>query len=101
MKLSDIILQEASYFTYTAMVQITTQDTPATEMAELVRALPGVTTVTLTSNDTARHLVVLKIKLISQKMGIEAFQALKQNALGKYSSINVFNVADKSIEKKG
>ena len=101
MKLSDIILQEASYFTYTAMVQITTQDTPATEMAELVRALPGVTTVTLTSNDTARHLVVLKIKLISQKIGIEAFQALKQNALSKYSSINVFNVADKSIEKKG
>ena len=101
MKLSDIILQEASYFTYTAMVQITTQDTPATEMAELIRALPGVTTVTLTSNDTARHLVVLKIKLISQKSGMQAFKALKQNALTKYNSINVFNVADKSIEKKG
>ena len=101
MKLSDIILQEVSFFTYTAMVQITTQETSATDMAELVRALPGVTTVTLTSNDSARHLVVLKIKLISQKSGSEAFQALKQNAMAKYQTINVFNVADKSIEKKG
>jgi len=101
MKLSDIILQEASFFTYTAMVQITTQDTPATEMAELIRALPGVTTVSLTSNDAARKLVVLKVKLISQKNGLAAFQALKRNALTKYNSINVFNVGEKTIEKKG
>ena len=101
MKLSDIILQEASFFTYTGMVQITTQKSSTTDMAELVRALPGVTTVTLTSHDSARHLVVLKIKLISQKPGTQAFQALKQNAMSKYQTINVFNIANKTIEKKG
>lgn len=101
MKLSDIILQEASFFTYTGMVQVTTKDSSATEMAELVRALPGVTTVTLTSHDAARGLVVLKIKLISQKNGVEAFNALKRNAITKYQVINVFNVANKTIEKKG
>lgn len=100
MRISDIILEDLTFFTYTAMVQITTQDTSATDMAELVRALPGVTTVTLTSNDAARKLVVLKVKIISQKSGIEAFQALKKNAMTKYNSINVFNVADKTIEKK-
>jgi len=101
MKLSDIILQEASFFTYTAMVQVTTREIATTELAELIRALPGVTTVTLTSHDVARHLVVLKIKLISQKNGIEAFEALKKNAITKYQAINVFNVANKSIIKKG
>jgi len=100
MRISDIILEDLTFFTYTAMVQITTQDTSATDMAELVRALPGVTTVTLTSNDAARKLVVLKVKIISQKPGIEAFQALKKNAMTKYNTINVFNVADKTIEKK-
>jgi hypothetical protein len=43
---------------------------------------------------------VLKVKIISQKPGIEAFQALKKNAMTKYNTINVFNVADKTIEKK-
>jgi hypothetical protein len=100
MKLSDIILNEVQYNTYIGMVKVITTDISSTELAELVRALPGVTTVSMVRQEEGGQGAVLRVKLISQKPGSEAFQALKDNAVSKYQSINVFNVASKTIERK-
>jgi len=99
MKLSDII-SEVQFNTYEGMVQVIyDENTNSTEIAALMRALPGVTTVTLAS-DEGKNRETLKIKLITQKDGLTAFQALKQNAITKYPPIKVINIGQNTIEKK-
>jgi hypothetical protein len=99
MKLIDII-SEVQFNTYEGMVQVIYDDTTnSTQVAALMRALPGVTTVTLAS-DEGKNRETLKIKLITQKTGEEAFQALKQNAIKKYPPIKVVNIGTNTIEKK-
>lgn len=99
MKLANII-SEVQFNTYEGMVQIIyDENTNSTEIAALMRALPGVTTVTLAS-DQGKNRETLKIKLITQKQGLEAFQALKKNAITKYPPIKVVNIAKNTIEKK-
>jgi len=99
MKLADII-SEVQFNTYEGMVQVIyDENTNSTEIAALMRALPGVTTVTLAS-DEGKNRETLKIKLITQKDGMAAFQALKQNAITKYPPIKVINIGQNTIEKK-
>jgi len=99
MKLIDII-SEVQFNTYEGMVQVIyDENTNSTEIAALMRALPGVTTVTLAS-DEGKNRETLKIKLITQKDGMAAFQALKQNAITKYPPIKVINIGQNTIEKK-
>ena len=97
MKLLQII-SEIEYKTYEAMVKFVYKDDNTAKVGELVRALPGVTTVTLTT-DLGKGRQVFKVKLISQKSGQEAFDALKNNAMSKYSTVVGVEVADKTIEK--
>ena len=99
MKLANII-SEVQFNTYEGMVQVIyDENTNSTEIAALMRALPGVTTVTLAS-DEGKNRETLKIKLITQKDGMAAFQALKQNAITKYPPIKVINIGKHTIEKK-
>ena len=97
MKLLQII-SEIEYKTYEAMVKFVYKDDSTAKIGELVRALPGVTTVTLTT-DLGKGRQVFKVKLISQKSGQEAFAALKTNAMSKYSTVVGVEVAEKTIEK--
>lgn len=98
MKLANII-SEIEFFTYEAMVQVVYKDISATKVAELIRALPGVTTVTVAA-DLGEGRENLKVKLISQKSGIEAFNALKNNAMSKYPPIKLIKIGENTIEKK-
>ena len=99
MKLSQII-SEVNFSTYTAMVRITYREITPTKLAELIRALPGVTTVTLAGQNEATNQITLKIKLITQKSGVEAYNALKKNALTKYTPIKVIEIGANTIERK-
>tara|TARA_E500000318_G_scaffold106596_1_gene114770 strand:+ start:11342 stop:11644 length:303 start_codon:yes stop_codon:yes gene_type:complete len=100
MKLINILFEEL-FDTYEGMVQVIhSKETGAETLAALLRALPGVTTVTTAGQDTNRNLATYKIKLITQKSGIEAFKKLKSSALSKYSAVKVVKVGDKTITKK-
>jgi hypothetical protein len=98
MKLINII-SEIEFFTYEGMIQVVYQDISSIKMAELIRALPGVTTVTLAS-DMGEGREVVKVKLISQKSGQEAFEAMKNNAIKKYPPIKMITIGKNTIEKK-
>jgi hypothetical protein len=43
---------------------------------------------------------VVKVKLISQKSGMEAFEAMKNNAIKKYPPIKMIIIGKNTIEKK-
>jgi len=98
MKLANII-SEIEFFTYVGMIQVVYEGLTTVEIADLLRALPGVTTVTIAA-DLGEGRENLKIKLISQKGGKEAFQAFKSNAISKYKPIKILKVAENTIEKK-
>tara|TARA_R100001591_G_scaffold42712_2_gene53926 strand:+ start:5190 stop:5492 length:303 start_codon:yes stop_codon:yes gene_type:complete len=100
MKLLDILREQINFRTFEGMVQVTYDDTEnVANLAELLRALPGVTTVTTASGD-GMNKETLKIKLISQKEGLEAFESFKTNAINKYNFIKDVEIADNTIEEK-
>jgi|13_taG_2_1085334.scaffolds.fasta_scaffold05776_5 hypothetical protein len=99
MKLGEIIA-EIAYNTYESMVEVSFSESSATKVAELLRALPGVTTVAIAGGfEDNSDKEIYKVKLISQKPGSEAFIAFKNNALKKYTVIKGINVAGKNIVK--
>lgn len=67
---------------------------------DALRALPGVTTVTVASQDSDSSTGTYKVKIISQKEAIEAFSAFKDNATSKYSNIISVEVGEQTIEEK-
>ena len=99
-KLIDL-LYEATFNTYNAMVKVVYgENSDANEVAELFRALPGVTTVTIAGQNAANSSLNLKVKLISQKDGLEAFNSMKTNATDKYPMILSVKVGENTIEEK-
>jgi len=100
MKLLDILKEQINFRTYEGMVQVIYDNTEnVANLAELLRALPGVTTVTTASGD-GENKETLKIKLISQKEPLEAFESFKDNAINKYEFIKGVEIADNTIEEK-
>lgn len=99
MKLQDIILGEAVYTPYRAMIQVISQDTSPSVLADLIRALPGVTTCTIANSDPTSKRYTFKVKIITQKTPSEAFTALKTSATSKYTEVGSLKVAEKSIER--
>ena len=99
MKLVDII-KEIQFKTYEGMVRILYKDGESEDLAELLRALPGVTTVTNAGSSSEMKTMTFKVKLISQKTGEEAFEAFKNNAMSKYSTITNIEIANETIIDK-
>jgi len=99
MKLSKII-EQIEYNTFVAMAKVIfSEEMGSAKIGELLRALPGVTTVTLVREERP-GVEIFKIKLITQKDGVSAFNSFKQNAITKYSVIKVVKIAENSIEQK-
>jgi hypothetical protein len=99
MRLSDIIL-EIEYRTYEAMVQVTYGEEGSDGYDDALRALPGVTTVTVASQDSDSSMANYKVKIISQKEPTEAFEAFKNNAISKYSNVVNVKIGEQTIEEK-
>jgi hypothetical protein len=73
MKLLEI-LAEVQYNTYEGMIQVMYEEgSDKTQIVDLIRALPGITTVTV-ADSTMENVETLKIKLITQKNALEAFE---------------------------
>jgi len=99
MKLMQLLL-ELDYRTFEAMVKVTFGKEGSNGYDDALRALPGVTTVTVASQDSASSLATYKVKIISQKEAIEAFNAFKDNAIAKYTNIISVEVGEQTIEEK-
>ena len=70
------ILEQIVFSTYEGMVRIMYQEGESEDLAELLRALPGVTTVTNAGSAAEMSSMTFKVKLISQKGGEEAAVAV-------------------------
>ena len=94
------IIEQIIFNTYEGMVRVRYKEGESENMAELLRALPGVTTVTNAGASSEMGTMTFKIKLITQKTAEEAFEAFKSNAKGKYTGIIEIEIANETIEEK-
>ena len=94
------ILEQINFKTYEGMVRVLYKEGESEDLAELLRALPGVTTVTNAGSAEEMSMMTFKIKLISQKSGEEAFTGFKTNAQSKYSNIIKIEIANETIIEK-
>lgn len=94
------LIEQIVFNTYDGMIRLIHKEGESEDIAELLRALPGVTTVTNAGSSSEMSSMTFKVKLISQKEGEEAFNAFKQNAMKKYSNIVKLEIAKETIQKK-
>ena len=94
------LIEQIIFNTYDGMIRLIHKEGESEDIAELLRALPGVTTVTNAGSASEMSSMTFKVKLISQKEGEEAFTAFKQNAKKKYSNIVKIEIAKETIQKK-
>ena len=99
MKLIPLIL-ELEYRTFEAMIKVQYGEEGTTGYDDAIRALPGVTTVTVASEGGEGAMATYKVKIISQKEAIEAFASFKETAKAKYSNIISIEVGEQTIEEK-
>ena len=94
------ILSEVEFVSYEAMVKVYYSNEEAKYIGDVLRALPGVLTVTNAGGDAESGTMTFKVKVITQKSGEEAFQAFKTNATSKYSFIDNVEIGTETIEEK-
>tara|TARA_R100000951_G_scaffold113247_1_gene114883 strand:+ start:2401 stop:2706 length:306 start_codon:yes stop_codon:yes gene_type:complete len=100
MKITDII-SEIQFSIYQAMVRIGhSEDITVQDVGEMLRAMPGVLTVSQVSHDGNNNTAIMKIKLLTTKPPSEAFLAFKETSIRKIPEVRKVEVAEKTIEKK-
>jgi hypothetical protein len=99
MKIKNLI-NEVSFTLYQGLVRVGHKDEiTASEVADFVRAMPGVTRVTAVDSDEDRNIVVLKVKILTAKPGPVVFEKLKKDTFKLVPNIKKVELSLKSIEK--
>lgn len=76
-----------------------TEAITASEVADFVRAMPGVTRVTAIDSNEDINIVVLKVKILTAKPGPVVFEKLKTDTFKLVPNIKKVELSVKSIEK--
>lgn len=99
MKIKELI-NEVTFSMYQGLVRVGhTEEISASEVADFVRAMPGVTRVTAIDSNEDINVVVLKVKVMTTKPGPVVFEKLRKDTFKLVPNIKKVEVAGKSIEK--
>lgn len=94
------LINEITFALYQGLVRVGhTEEITASEVADFVRAMPGVTRVMAVDSDEDRHIVVLKVKILTAKPGPVVFDKLKKDTFKLVPNIKKVELSLKSIEK--
>jgi len=97
------LLKEEQGLIYRGLIRVSyAQEANVTDIADVIRALEGVTIVTSVSNDEERNIVVYKIKVRSTDAGsnggINSFKKVRAEGI-KHSDISKIEIGTQSIER--
>ena len=99
MKLTQL-LNEVTFNMYQGLVRVGhTDEITASEVADFVRAMPGVTRVSAVDSNEDLNVVILKVKILTAKPGPVVFEKLKKDTFKLVPNIKKVEVSMKSIEK--
>ena len=99
MKIKNLI-SEVTFGIYQGLIRVGhTDEITASEVADFVRAMPGVTRVTAIDSNEDTNIVVLKVKILTAKPGPVVFEKLKKDTFKLVPNIKKVDLSLKSIEK--
>jgi len=99
MKIKNLI-NEVTFTMYQGLVRVGhTDEITASEVADFVRAMPGVTRVSAVDSNEDTNIVILKVKILTAKPGPVVFEKLKKDTFKLVPNIKKVEVSMKSIEK--
>ena len=99
MKLTKL-LSEVTFDLYQGLVRVGhTDEITASEVADFVRAMPGVTRVSAVDSNEDLNVVILKVKILTAKPGPVVFEKLKKDTFKLVPNIKKVEVSMKSLEK--
>jgi len=99
MKIPNLI-NEVTFTMYQGLVRVGhTDEITASEVADFVRAMPGVTRVSAVDSNEDTNIVILKVKILTAKPGPVVFEKLKKDTFKLVPNIKKVEVSFKSIEK--
>jgi len=99
MKIKNLI-NEVTFSMYQGLVRVGhTEEITASEVADFVRAMPGVTRVTAIDSNEDTNVVILKVKILTAKPGTVVFEKLKKDTFKLVPNIKKVELSLKSIEK--
>lgn len=94
------LLSEVTFDLYQGLVRVGhTDEITASEVADFVRAMPGVTRVSAVDSNEDLNIVILKVKILTAKPGPVVFEKLKKDTFKLVPNIKKVEVSMKSIEK--
>lgn len=98
MKLREL-LNEITFTLYQGMVRVThNEETTASEVADFVRAMPGVTRVTAVDSNEETNTVILKVKILTSKPAQGVFEKLQKDTFRLVPNIKKVEISHKSIQ---
>ena len=99
MKIRNLI-NEVTFTMYQGLVRVGhTDEITASEVADFVRAMPGVTRVSAVDSNEDTNIVILKVKILTAKPGPVVFEKLKKDTFKLVPNIKKVEISVKSIEK--
>jgi PII-like signaling protein len=100
MKLRDLLKEEKEFSLYQALVRVGHKDEiTASQVADFIRAMPGVTRVTAVDSNEDINIVILKVKILTAKQALSVFEKLKKDTFRLVPNIKKVDLSVKSIEK--
>ena len=94
------LLNEVTFTMYQGLVRVGhTDEITASEVADFVRAMPGVTRVSAVDSNEDTNIVILKVKILTAKPGPIVFEKLKKDTFKLVPNIKKVEISVKSIEK--
>jgi hypothetical protein len=102
--LSQLLIEEVGTI-YRGLIRVSyTEGTTVSDVADIIRALEGVTIVTSVSTDEQVKTAVFKIKVrttdVGEKAGVMAFKKIRQLGI-KNTEIEKIEIGTQSIERVG
>ena len=102
MKKINLLQEEKTFTLYQGLVRVKhTEEISASEVADFVRAMPGVTRVTAIDSNEDMNIVVLKVKILTAKGGLAVFDKLQKDTFKLVPNIKKVEISQKSIESVG
>jgi len=96
----DMLQENKEFSLYQALMRVVhTEEITASQVADFVRAMPGVTRVTAVDSNEDINIVILKVKILTAKQPLQVFDKLKKDTLRLVPNIKKADLSVKSIEK--
>ena len=99
MKLKDILTEAREFSLYQGLMRVRhTDEITASQVADFIRAMPGVTRVTAIDSNEDTNIVVLKVKILTSRPAQGVYEKVRKDAFRLVPNIKRVEVAQNTIE---